>query len=100
MPCLACKPRARRRFADKGYDYNAVVEYIEAQHAETILSPRYNRNAPHHYDRHRYKARNLVECCLNRLKQFRRVANDTNNSLPISPPWSHASTLCSGSRNC
>lgn len=60
--------------ADKGYDADDLVERIESQHAEAVIPPRSNRNHPRDYDRHRYKARNLVERCFNRLKQFRRVA--------------------------
>jgi transposase len=42
--------------------------------AESIILPRSNRIAPRGYDQHRCQARNLVERCLNRLKQFRRIA--------------------------
>ena len=67
-------PGAQAVIADKGYDSNALVEHIEAQQAEVIIPPRSNRKALRDYDRHRYKARNLVERFFNRLKQFRRVA--------------------------
>lgn len=60
--------------ADKGYDADALVERIKAQQAEAIIPPRSNRKTPRDYDRHRYKARNLVERFFNQLKQFRRVA--------------------------
>lgn len=60
--------------ADKGYDADALVERIESQQAEAIIPPRSNRKRPRADDRHRYQARNLIERCFNRLKQFRRVA--------------------------
>lgn len=60
--------------ADKGYDSDAMVQHIEAHHAESIIPPRSNRISPRDYDRHRYQARNLVERFFNRLKQFRRIA--------------------------
>lgn len=60
--------------ADKGYDADALVERIKAQQAEAIIPPRSNRKNPRNYDRHRYKARNLVERCFNQLKHFRRIA--------------------------
>lgn len=60
--------------ADKGYDADAFVEYIESRQAEPIIPPRSNRKRPRPYDRHRYQARNLIERGFNRLKQFRRVA--------------------------
>lgn len=60
--------------ADKGYDADALVERIEARQAEVIIPPRSHRKTARGCDWHRYKARNLVERCFNRLKQFRRVA--------------------------
>jgi transposase len=60
--------------ADKGYDADALVARIESQNAEAIIPPRSNRKNPRSYDRHRYKARNLVERHFNQLKQFRRVS--------------------------
>lgn len=60
--------------ADKGYDSDDLVERIKAQHAEAVIPPRSNRTNLRDYDRHRYKARNLVERCFNLLKQHRRVA--------------------------
>jgi len=74
LALLEQAPGAQAVIADKGYDSNALVEHIEAQQAEVIIPPRSNRKALRDYDRHRYKARNLVERFFNRLKQFRRVA--------------------------
>ena len=61
-------PGASAVIADKGYDSDALVEHIESQHAEAIIPPRSNRKELRDYDRHRYKARNLVERFFNRLK--------------------------------
>lgn len=60
--------------ADQGYDSDASVQIIEATGAQAILPPRGNRNSPRQIDRHRHKARNLVERFFNRLKPFRRLA--------------------------
>ncbi len=60
--------------ADKGYDADALIERIHAQGAEAIIPPRSNRTRPRDYDRHRYKARNLVERCFNQIKHYRRIA--------------------------
>lgn len=67
-------PEAEAVIADKGYDSDALVQQIEAMHAESIIPPRSNRKAPRGYDQQRYQARNLVERFFNRLKQFRRIA--------------------------
>jgi len=39
-----------------------------------VIPPRSNRTTPIDYDREAYKRRNLIERCVNRLKQFRRIA--------------------------
>src|SRR5262249_36646031 len=41
---------------------------------EPVIPPRSNRKSPIEYDREAYKRRNLIERCVNRLKQFRRIA--------------------------
>lgn len=71
---LAQAPNADAVIADKGYDSDALAQHIEALDGQPIIPPRSNRTAPRDYDRHRYKARNLVERFFNRLKQFRRIA--------------------------
>jgi transposase len=41
---------------------------------EPVIPPRSNRKTAIEYDREAYKRRNLIERCVNRLKQFRRIA--------------------------
>ena len=60
--------------ADKGYDADHFVTRIEATGAEVVIPPRSNRLAPRQFDRHLYRARNLVERFFARLKHFRRIA--------------------------
>lgn len=60
--------------ADKGYDSDAFVARIEQRGALAVIPPRRHRTTPRAVDWHRYKARHLVECFFNRLKQFRRIA--------------------------
>ena len=60
--------------ADKGYDADAFVEIIAAQGSQAVIPPRSNRVNPRAFDQHIYKARHLVECFFNRIKQFRRIA--------------------------
>ena len=71
---LGMAPQAQAVLADKGYDSDALVQHIEQMPAEPVIPPRSNRKTLRPYDRHRYKARNLVERFFNRLKQFRRIA--------------------------
>lgn len=60
--------------ADKGYDANHFVAKIKAAGAEAVIPPRSNRLAPREFDRHLYRARNLIERFFARLKHFRRIA--------------------------
>lgn len=60
--------------ADKGYDSDELVERIETTGAIANIPPRRNRKHKRPVDRQRYKARHLVECFFNRIKQFRRIA--------------------------
>jgi transposase len=60
--------------ADKGYDADHFVTKIEATGAVAVIPPRSNRLTPREFDRHLYRARNLIERFFARLKQFRRIA--------------------------
>jgi transposase len=39
-----------------------------------VIPPKRNRTQPILYDEHLYKERHLVECFINKVKHFRRVA--------------------------
>ncbi len=70
----AAAGRFERLVADRGYDTNAIRAAIAAQGAEVVIPATAARRAPIAYDRHAYKARNLVERLWCRLKDWRRVA--------------------------
>jgi transposase len=59
---------------DKGYDSDGIRRDLIDRGIEPVIPPRSNRKTPIEYDREAYKRRNLIECCVNRLKQFRRIA--------------------------
>jgi transposase len=46
---------------------------IEQMEAIPVIPARKNRKEPRFYDLHIYKERHLVECCINKLKWFRRI---------------------------
>ena len=71
---LVAKIETKAVTADKGYDSDELVETIEHNGVEANIPPRKNRKTQRLVDWHRYKARHLVECFFNRLKQFRRIA--------------------------
>jgi transposase len=60
--------------ADKGYDADHFVARIEATGADAVIPPRSSRLTPRDFDRHLYRARNLIERFFARIKHFRRVA--------------------------
>jgi transposase len=63
-----------RLLGDKGYDSDEIRDDLAKRGIEPVIPPRSNRKAMIDYDRAAYKRRNLIERCVNRLKQFRRVA--------------------------
>ena len=59
---------------DKGYDSDDIRNDLADRGIEPVIPPRSNRKPPIEYDREAYKRRKLIERCVNRLKQFRRIA--------------------------
>ncbi len=59
--------------ADKGYDSDAFVLKLRDSGAEVVIPSRVNRNQQRAIDEHIYKERHLIECCIGKLKHFRRV---------------------------
>lgn len=60
--------------ADKAYDSDAIIDYLNAENIEAVIPSRRNRLVQRPLDKHRYKSRNLVERFFCRIKQFRRIA--------------------------
>jgi len=60
--------------ADKGYDADAFVAWLEAAGITVVIPPKSNRKEPRACDFSRYKERHVVECMFGKLKYFRRIA--------------------------
>jgi transposase len=60
--------------ADKAYDADALLAYIEGKDAKAVIPPKTNRKNQRTFDKHQYRNRNLIERFFAKLKQFRRVA--------------------------
>ena len=60
--------------ADKGYDSDAILSFVQAQGAIAVIPPRSNRRVIRTYDKEVYKQRNLIERAFNKLKNWRRIA--------------------------
>ncbi len=59
--------------ADKGYDYDDFIAVAAHNGADICVPSSVNRRVQRQIDWHLYKERHLVECFINKLKQFRRV---------------------------
>lgn len=60
--------------ADAAYDADHFREIVAAMKAVAVIPNNPSRSKKHPFDRQLYKERHLVECCISKLKQFRRVA--------------------------
>ena len=73
LPLLA-GIHAREVPADRGYDADATIAYIEGQlRAVATIPPKRSRVTPRDGDYAAYKERHLVECFIGKRKYFRRV---------------------------
>ncbi len=66
--------RPKRLAGDKGYDSAALRTALRRRGIEPIIPSRSNRIRTTTFDKARYRERNVIERCINRLKQWRRVA--------------------------
>ncbi len=60
--------------ADKGYDANAFLAWLQAHGIKTVIPPKANRKEQRQCDWWHYKERHLVECMFGKLKYYRRLA--------------------------
>lgn len=59
--------------ADRGYAGASFVAQIQAQGSEAVIPPHQSAKVKREYDTWLYRERHLVECCINKLKHFRRI---------------------------
>jgi transposase len=67
-------PKGTSLLADRGYDADWIRELIEDQDCTPVIPPKSNRTAEIPFSKRKYRKRNLVERCINKLKQFRHIA--------------------------
>lgn len=60
--------------ADRGYDADAIIDYIYEQGGEPTIPSKANRKFQRKCDWWLYKERHSVECFFQKLKQYRRIA--------------------------
>lgn len=60
--------------ADTAYDADHIRQTVAEMSAEAVIPSSPSRSRKYPLDKHLYAQRHLVECCISKLKQFRRVA--------------------------
>ncbi len=60
--------------ADTAYDADHIRQAVAEKGAEAVIPNNPSRSLKHSLDQDLYAQRHLVECCIGKLKQFRRVA--------------------------
>lgn len=72
-PALTDGFEFRHLIADGSYDSDDFIDRIQAQQAVPVIPSRANRRSPRDLDQHLYRERHLVECFINKIKQYRRI---------------------------
>jgi len=65
---------AENLLADKAYDTNAILDYLEECGMFAVIPPKKNRKERRDYDKDIYRVRHLVENAFLYLKQWRGIA--------------------------
>jgi len=60
--------------ADKGYDSDALRIYLCEDEVEAVIPPKLSRTAEIAYDENAYGLRYRIECFINKIKHYRRIA--------------------------
>jgi transposase len=79
--CIEAVAPSAELVADKGYDSQALREWLEARGTTPVIPPRSNRKVQYEYDRAIYKQRNVIERRFCRLKDWRRIATRYDRNL-------------------
>lgn len=67
-----CRPR--RIVGDKGYSSRKFRRFLRRRGIRYTIPRKVNEKRGGSFDKQIYRQRNRVECLINRLKQFRRIA--------------------------
>ncbi len=60
--------------ADKAYDADWLLHYLDSEGIEAVIPPKRNRLQQRSTDYSAYKQRNVIERTINKLKQYRKIA--------------------------
>jgi transposase len=79
--CIEAMPPSAELVADKGYDSQALREWLEERGTTPVIPPRRNRKVQYDYDKAIYRERNVIERMFCRLKDWRRVATRFDRNI-------------------
>ena len=65
---------AENLLADRGYDSDEILRYLQRHGINPVIPPKKNRVEQRDYDRYLYKLRHLVETAFLPLKRWRGIA--------------------------
>lgn len=68
----ALKPE--KVIADKAYDADWLLHYLDSEEIEAVIPPKNNRKTQRAYNRAAYKGRNVIERTINRIKDYKKIA--------------------------
>ena len=74
-------PTSAELVADKGYDSQALREWLAGRGTQPVIPPRRNRKIQYDYDKAIYKQRNIVERLLRRIKDWRCIATRFDRNI-------------------
>jgi transposase len=72
--CIGSLAPTAELVADKGYDANALREWLAERGTAAVIPPMRHRRIKFAYDKRIYKQRNVIERMFCRFKDWRRVA--------------------------
>jgi transposase len=65
--------RPRRLAGDKGYSYGSVRRWLRRHRVEAVIPTKSNQPPQKDFDRTAYRRRNVIERCVNWMKENRRL---------------------------
>ena len=74
-------PPSAELVADKGYDSQALREWLDGRGTQAVIPPRKNRKIQYEYNATIYRQRNVIERMFCRIKDWRRIATRFDRNL-------------------
>jgi transposase len=79
--CIDALPPTQELVADKGYDANALRDWLISRGTTPVIPPMRHRRIQFPYDYRVYTKRNVIERLFCRLKDWRRIATRYDRKL-------------------